>query len=363
MKKKFIFSLFSVVALFSLAIAAYSFPGSQNGAVRKSSKAYIVATDYMKADGKTDVTEAIQKIIDNNPNRTIYFPDGVYLISKSILTPADPKKSVSLVLDNYARFQAVGDWSEGGAVVRLGATYPANDINTVGSNYGLTGGIIDGGGFADGISIDGGRETKVQNVSIKHTQIGLHVKFGANGGSSDADIMNVNIVGNNKSNSIGLLVEGYDNTFTNMRIASVNMGVQIKSGGNSLKNIHPLFIDGEGQKYESSIGFSVEGWNNWLNFCYSDQFSTGFWLSPGVVSHFRDCFCFWYSGDVPFQRAIGTDGPLDSFFYSIRIGFSGNCPKTTVLKAQQGGKGFIRDTAIPDHKLNQEESCQFYILK
>ena len=39
------------------------------------------------------------------------------------------------------------------------------------------GGIIDRASVADGISIDGGRETAVRNVSIKHTGIGLHIKI------------------------------------------------------------------------------------------------------------------------------------------------------------------------------------------
>ena len=53
-------------------------------------KGYVIVTDYLKADGKKDVSAAIQKIIDSNPNRTLYFPDGIYLISKPISTPADP---------------------------------------------------------------------------------------------------------------------------------------------------------------------------------------------------------------------------------------------------------------------------------
>ena len=39
---------------------------------------YIIATDYMKADGETDVSRVIQNIIDENPNRTIFFPEGVW---------------------------------------------------------------------------------------------------------------------------------------------------------------------------------------------------------------------------------------------------------------------------------------------
>ena len=51
-------------------------------------KGYVVVTDYVKANGKRDVSDILQKIIDDNPNRTIYFPDGLYLISKPICTPA-----------------------------------------------------------------------------------------------------------------------------------------------------------------------------------------------------------------------------------------------------------------------------------
>lgn len=149
---------------------------------------YVIVTKHgVKADGKTDVSDAIQKVIDNNPNRTIYFPDGVYLLSKSIITPADPEKSVHLVLSNYATLKAK-DWNQGGALVRLGGKDPKNSITINGSNYGFYGGIIDGSGVADGISIDGGRETRVENVSIKHVQTGLIIKHGANNGSSDSDI-------------------------------------------------------------------------------------------------------------------------------------------------------------------------------
>ena len=124
----------------------------------------------------------------------------------------------------------------------------------MGSNYGINGGIFDGHGVADGISIDSGRETRITNASIKNTQVGIHILHGANSGSSDSDICDVNIIGNDDPNSIGLLVEGYDNTFTNMRIAHVNTGVWLKTGGNSLKNIHPLYKYSDNKKYEDGAG-------------------------------------------------------------------------------------------------------------
>ena len=125
-------------------------------------------------------------------------------------------------------------------MIRLGGKDPANNISTPGSNYYLKGGVIDGRGIAKGISIDSGRETAIRQTSIKNTTIGIHIKHGANSGSSDSDISDTNITGNCKPGCIGVLVEGYDNTLTNMRIGGVHIGVLLRSAGNSLRNIHPL---------------------------------------------------------------------------------------------------------------------------
>ena len=127
------------------------------------------------------------------------------MIGKPICTPADPTKSVDLQLSNYAVIKATDDWSDEEAMIRLGGKDPFKNIRINGSNYSLTGGIIDGSGVAKGVSIDSGRETAVRRVSIKHVKVGLHIKWGANTGSSDADISEVHIVGNKAQDSIGVL--------------------------------------------------------------------------------------------------------------------------------------------------------------
>ena len=58
-------------------------------------RGYVIVTDTIPADGQCDVSDAIQKLIDDNPNRTIYFPDGLYRLDKPICTPAHPQKSVA----------------------------------------------------------------------------------------------------------------------------------------------------------------------------------------------------------------------------------------------------------------------------
>lgn len=116
-------------------------------------------------------------------------------------------------------------------MIRLGETHRANDIRTVGSNYYFEGGIIDGNGIANVISIDGGRETVIRNVSIEHTRVGIHIKKGANNNSSDAGVFGVDIVGNGKPDSIGVLIQGSDNSLTNLRIADVFIGVKLLGSG------------------------------------------------------------------------------------------------------------------------------------
>lgn len=309
----------------------------------RSSLYDIVATDYVKADGKTDVTAKLQKLIDDNPGRTIYFPDGVYLISKSLVTPALPSKSVHLVLANYAVIKAAENW-EGDALVRIGGKdfFPGvidYFIYENGSNYGIEGGVFDGSGIADGIALDTGREHRICRCAIKNTHIGIHVRRDPNYGSSDSDFSDINIVGNDKPDAIGVLVEGYDNTFTNMRIASINKGIVCNSGGNSFRNIHPLYIFHPDQDYESSVGFILTEDNNFLSYCYSDQFAVGFQIGGGVRDNITDSFAWWYRGDVPFQKAIVCEGPLESLFIGFHAGFSPDCPSVQMYEGGKVGSG------------------------
>lgn len=310
---------------------------------------YVVVTDYVKADGKTDVSDALQKVIDEHPNRTLFFPDGVYLISKPLLTPADPRKSVALLLSNYAVIKAVDTWSHPEeAMIRLGGKDAFNSITINGSNYFLDGGVIDGSGVARGVSIDSGRETVIRNTSIKNVTMGIHIKHGANSGSSDSDISSVNITGNCRPDCVGVLIEGFDNTMTNMRIGGVHVGVHLKSAGNSLRNIHPLYYSKD--SYETSIGFWDEGGNNWYQFCYSDEFATGF-QTKGHRSLFRDCFAYWYSKRGTKHVVFRSTGKFESVLECMNAGMGkhNSTQENVILEcAQEGGHGIISRLHISD---------------
>ena len=121
-----------------------------------NSSCLLNVADALGEHSGKDVSDALQKIIDLNPNRTLFFPDGEYLLSKPVATPADPLKSVSLVLSDFAVLRAADDFCGEEAMVRLGGKCAANNIRLPGSNYALRGGIVDGSGRAKAVSIDGG---------------------------------------------------------------------------------------------------------------------------------------------------------------------------------------------------------------
>lgn len=304
----------------------------------------VLVADGLDRNGVVPCADAIQRLIDENPNREIHFPDGTYLLDKPICTPADPKRSVALRLSAFAKFKAVSGWTNTEAMVRLGAVHPANDIRTAGSWYWLRGGIIDGSGVADGVSVDGGRETLVADLSIKATRVGLRIKRGVNSGSSDCDVRYVNIVGNGAEDSVGILVEGYDNTIEHMRIANVVRGVVVKSGGNSLRDVHPLFT-GNWKSYEQSVGFVIDAGDNWGDYCYSDQFATGFLFGNDCGGVFSRCFCFWYKSGKDMKH-IGFEsvGAFNMQIQSPTVSFMrADADNALVIEGKRGGSGFIRD--------------------
>ena len=342
----------AVIALAAVDVCADATQSARMG--------YVVVTDYVAADGKTDAADAIQRLIDANPNRTLWFPDGTYLLSKPICTPAQPRKSVDLQLSNYAILKAAPGWTNTEAMVRLGGIHPANDICTPGSVYSLTGGIIDGSGVAKGVSIDSGRETRVRLVSMKNVRVGLHIKHGANNGSSDADIADVHIYGNGAKDSIGVLIESHDNTLSNMRIAHVNTGVKLLGGGNLLANIHPLF-NGAGGPYGGTVGFADFGSNNSYNRCYSDHFSTGwFFGANSTIAYMDGCMCYWYA-KTPGERqtAIRCEKRYNALSSKMWIGFAGKNGQTNsvICVGEAGGAGVLEDPHLNESMITEKECC------
>lgn len=314
-------------------------------------KAQIIVTDYIQVNTDKDVADEIQKVIDNNPRRTIYFPDGEYIISKPICIPAHFSTAVSIEMANFAIIRASDDWSSDEAMIRLGGKDRHFGIKDCGTNNFFKGGVIDGNLKAKGMSIDSGREFFVNNVSMKNVTMGIHVKLNSEYGSNDCDISNVNMVGAGTKGSVGLLIDGADNTFTNLRIANFEVGVRCTNGGNFMRYLHPLFIY-KGAKtfnqageveYEDGIGFDDQSIGNWYENCYADNFAIGFRMESKTVSVYNCCYAYWYSAQGGFETFFESTGKFNSVLKSPKVHFGEETENAFLKVAELGGDGIIEN--------------------
>lgn len=325
----------------------------------------IDVASYVDITGTRPCSDKIQELINNNPHRTLYFRDGTYLLDHQILTPGDPNKSVDLKLSNYAILKASDNYQAKRSeterkrwqddylyMVSLGGLDRKNDVTLPGSVYGLTGGIIQGNkNFGvGGIEIAGGRETRVQNVSMKDVEVGLKIAYGVNSSSSDADVSDLDIICNETKDSLGVWIDGNDNTMSNVRIGHTRHGVLLTGGGNSLRNIHPLLNgDNAFEDYETSYGFYVRS-QNVLNYCYADNFATAFKIcrykyeDPDYKGEtrgvFSDCFTWWYNSHGHSYNMIENYGDFDSVFTNLSCGFGSEPSEgnhASILKIIGGG--------------------------
>ena len=294
-----------------------------------------VLLNGVKGDGITDDTLAIQAIIDNNPNRTIYFPEATYLISQPLVTPANYLKSVQLKLDKYSIIKASNNFT-GDYVIDLGGK-DNNDqsMYNIGVLYGIDGGIIDCNNITGGIKVYGISPT-VTNCEIRNcSKIGVYLPLGMHNGSADAFISNLHIFGNNSLESIGLKCEAADNTFEDIRIYKTQVGVHVTHGANYFKNIHCLYSNDNLTNYNSSIGFYIKSWNNSFYQCYIDQYSTGFYIDGNYRNYFYTPYVFYWQGGNYSHTAFYCNGLFACFIDNPWIEFKDNEGINTVLKLIQ----------------------------
>ena len=318
---------------------------------------YVLVTDYTKGVSG-DLSEAIQKAIDENPNKTIYFPEGKYNIKKPIVTSADPAKCVSLRLATHAVIIAYGtEWEADSALFELGAQ---DDVKSLDAKTYLIGGVFQTEKKCNAIEIVGG-DLLLNNVSVKQAKIGIIIREGAR-----ADVDSCVITGASHTEAIGMLIESEENTFTNMRIATINIGVKLTGSNNVLRNIHPL---GGRTDMVNSTGFwDLSEKGNFYDTSYSDQFANSFRLGEGTPSIFVGCFGYWYDGSSGNHYGFLVEkGEFKSIVVNTRISLNTNHAANTDLtyiKVIDGtGDGVVVYPRLPGHQNETNTPDEHYMAK
>lgn len=320
---------------------------------------YLVVTDYILADTGKDVSALLQELIDQNPKSTIYFPDGEYVLSNPVHTPAAAAKSVSLHLSDGAVVKAADDWrSKDGyqAMFCLGAALAANDINSVGSYYSFIGGTLDGNGKANGISIDSGRESLIRDVCIKNAKKGIVVEKGANSGSSDIDFEDITIIGDYGIGTMGIHVIGYDNTFTNIRIYNVETGMKIESCS-LLKNIQIYALDpSQFSVYKSTYGILETASHNHYSQCTVVNYATAYSLNWNPI--FFDNTAIWNHDACKEQQIAVKQNHHHIAISGVRAEFYGESDNQIFFKTKSETTIGIMEGCMFDESL--EDSGKAY---
>ncbi len=267
-------------------------------------------TDYVNVlengvslDG-TDQLANIQSIIDSNPNKTIYFPDGTYNISGTINTSAQSNKRVVLQLSRYAILKATESFPASSYMVDIGGndSFDAND----GVPLGISGGIIDTNYRASGIKIEKSHMAFIRDLVIRNlSYVGIDIEQSQNP-SADAQVRNVIVYGQLLlSTNVGMILNSTDNNINTFRTMHTGKGIVINRGGNIFYDCHVLCSADTMTNYEDTIGFEINEGNNQFDNIYSDNYSTGIKFTPNagynVVGHF---FSLWYSASAGHTHAF-----------------------------------------------------------
>lgn len=275
-----------------------------------------------KGNGIDDDFSIIQYAIDSNPNGTVYFPNGTYLISEPIVTSANYQKTVSLKLEKNSIVKANESFEENEFILKIGGKDTENQsLYSIGVRSMLQGGIFDCNNIASGISIYGIsptiKDTEIRNCGL----IGIDVPYGMHAGSTDCLISNVIIMGTNVIESIALNVAGFDNIFDNIRTSKTEIGINVIGGGNYFNNVHPMQSNNDTTRYNNTIGFLVDAWNNTFNNCYSDNFSIGFLNKNSKRNYYNNLTAFWYSGGNYNNKAFVEEVNLTSIIEGLFVEF------------------------------------------
>lgn len=329
-------------------------------------------TDYsgmLVADLPThgDASEALQALIDENPNMTIYIPAGTYTLYNPIRTSAVPTRTVALQLDDNAVLKAAGGWNHSAPMITLGTSWEYNTTAEAGYFYYFDGGTVDCSGVAEGIAIECGRNLQVRNTSIINTQLGFNIKNGTNGDSSDADIFNLTIKGNGKPGSVGMHCAGYDNIFTSIKISNCQTGIYLTGGGLFCRDFdisldNPAIMDG-------SVAVRCNSTDNWyVNFNITD-YQQAFRMTPNWNARpvFDNITVNWTrSGEARHEVFSYPNGSFNGEVRNMVVKFN-NSNKATynriLVEKTHDGDGVMSNLIIEDPSLVTGNHHERYITE
>lgn len=302
-------------------------------------------------DGVTDDTQAIQDLIDNNHLKTLFFPDGKYLLSAPLQIGTTNAECVSLKLSPNAVIMAKEN--EGAEyLIEIGKQQGTWDRYEEGNCCIIDGGLWDAENCTIGAihHIGNRKESQFLNMQVMNAHKGFVLDIG-NGSSSSSDVYmsNLNIFGRSsyEDGSIGIEIYGYDNKINNVRMARFQTGVYDASG-NYFNNIHVLMSEGGVPMTDAQFNKTTcyvhtgNGGDSKLIDFYNDTCAIGFVQEGNNFTSLIHCFQYWWKSSaganiVLYRSASGSPSELNITDCNVQLPATANTVKGLDLVDPDGG--------------------------
>jgi len=267
----------------------------------------IDVTKYgVNNNGLVDVTQILQNLIDNNPLKSLYFPNGKYLISEPLKIKSGNETSVNLIFDDNAVLFTNTPIDE---LINIGKIFSGNyERYNIGNITTIKGGIFDATNTQRALYITSDRkQVRLLNLNIINVKnIGIYLDRNISTTTSistDTLLNNISITGTKDYNddNTGIYLYGTDNEINNLRISGIKKAIDINGGGNEFNNCHltAAYNDITSEMINNSIGVNVRGsGNNFFNNFYIDTYGQNFvFNSENMRTYINNLQVFYYLND------------------------------------------------------------------
>ena len=307
-------------------------------------------------DGTTDDTAAIQYCINKFVHRTIYIPDGKYLISSPLSIKSGNDYQVNIKMsENAILFSNTNIDS----LIEIGKTYGGEwSRYEEGNKVHIEGGLLDCTNIKYGIYSNSDQKGSVfSNLNmINIDRYGIYCDRGTHSNmSSDARIANCNLNGTSSDSSnecTGIYLYSTDNTIDNIVMLRMKTAFEIIGGGNKISNIHVCTAWEDSisdNDFNNTIAFKYTNANyENLSNIYLDTYAIGFSLNGdyNLINISNVVQYYWYAGNTNIKtKFIDINTTISSnnriYINNVNLNFpASNERNNTVIDLENAGGGY-----------------------
>lgn len=237
--------------------------------IKKDSSSFVNLSSVLNDKDLMDCSDIIQFMIDSNPNRTLFIPDGTFRTKKTIRI----NNGCNLLFSRDAEILATSTME---SVISVGS-----DITDSIHEKFIVGGRINANNYADiGVEV-----SNFINFYVRDTKIENYLKRGLVTGNHDRknfksyEFQGEHIYFYNEKSYVGIednvacVLNSTDGYLSNIVSVNATIGFKIYGGGNVLLNCHPWVT--HKTRLNKSVGFIISAATSLIR-PYADSVATAF---------------------------------------------------------------------------------------